>query len=224
MNMKDLQLEAGILKRIRRDSRINDALIDVKVNNGFVVISGVVSTYKKKLAVQLKVKQIQGVLTVDNQIEVHYHREYGNPPSDRIKKTVESILSAASDIDESKISIDLDAGALTLKGSVTWFWQLHRIEELVSNIIGVIDIKNELSVVPSERISDEIIAREISKELEHAERIDPSQILIEVKHGTVILSGSLRSHTAEQEVYDAAIQQAGVTKIVNNIAIVPPKT
>lgn len=224
MKTKDQRTQTEILRRIRRDSRINDALIDVKVNKGLVVLTGVVSTYKKKLAVQLKAKRTHGVLTVDNQIEVHYQQEYGNPPDHVIKKTAESILSAASDIDESKIGIDLEAGVLTLKGSVTCYWQLHRIEELVSNIIGVVDVKNELNVVHSERISDEKIAREITKELEHADHINPSQILIEVKHGTVILSGTLRSYAAEQEAYDATIQQSGVTKIVKNITITTPKT
>jgi len=224
MKTKDQPLETNILNRIRRDSRINDAMIKVKVNNGLVVLTGIVSTYKKKLAVQLKVKQTHGVLSVENQIEVHYHREFGNPPDDMIKKTAASILAAASDIDESKIDLVLEAGVLTLRGSVTWYWQLHRVDELVSNIIGVIDVKNELTVVPSEKISDEIIALEITKELEHADHIDPSQILIEVKHGTVILSGTLRTYAAEQEAYDATIQQAGVTKIVNNITIATPKT
>jgi len=224
MKTKDQPLETNILNRIRRDSRINDAMIKVKVNNGLVVLTGIVSTYKKKLAVQLKANQTHGVLSVDNQIEVHYHREFGNPPDDMIKKTAASILAAASDIDDSKINLVLEAGVLTLRGSVTWYWQLHRVEELVSNIIGVIDVKNELTVVPSEKISDEIIALEITKELEHADHIDPSQILIEVKHGTVILSGTLRTYAAEQEAYDATIQQAGVTKIVNNITIATPKT
>ena len=223
MKTKDQPLETNILNRIRRDSRINDAMIKVKVNNGLVVLTGIVSTYKKKLAVQLKANQTHGVLSVDNQIEVHYHREFGNPPDDMIKKTAASILAAASDIDDSKINLVLEAGVLTLRGSVTWYWQLHRVDELVSNIIGVIDVKNELTVVPSEKISDEIIALEITKELEHADHIDPSQILIEVKHGTVILSGTLRTYAAEQEAYDATIQQAGVTKIVKNITIATPK-
>ncbi len=115
-------------------------------------------------------------------------------------------------------------GVLTLKGSVIWYWQLHRIEELVSNIIGIIDVKNELTVVPSERISDQIIAMEITKELEHADLIDQIQILIEVKNGTVILSGTLRSYAAEQEADEATTQQSGVTQIINNIAITSPKT
>lgn len=51
MKTKDQRTQTEILRRIRRDSRINDALIDVKVNKGLVVLTGVVSTYKKKLAV-----------------------------------------------------------------------------------------------------------------------------------------------------------------------------
>ncbi len=106
MKTKDQQIETDILKRICRDSRINDALIDVKVNNGLVVLTGVVPTYKKKLAIQVKAKQTHGILSVDNRIDVHYHREYGNPSNEMIKKTAESILSDASDVDESKITLE----------------------------------------------------------------------------------------------------------------------
>ena len=96
---KAIEIETNILNRIRRDSRINDAINKVKVNNGLVVLTGIVSTFKKKLAAQLKAKKTHGVLSVGNQIEVHYHRKFENPPIHMIKKTAVSILAAASNID-----------------------------------------------------------------------------------------------------------------------------
>ena len=196
-------------------------MVDVKVNNGHAVLTGNVPTYKKKLAIQLKAKKTRGVVSVDNRMDVHYHNEFGTLPPEMIKKTAESVLSANSDIDETRINVDLIDGVLTLTGSVTWFWQLHRVEELMSNIIGIVDVFNELAVVPSKKIGDEIIAREILEELEHADHVAPDQILVEVKNGRVILSGSVGTYLAEQEAYEAAIQQAGVTRVVNNISIAP---
>ena len=180
-----------------------------------------VSTFRKKLALQLKVKQTRDVKSVENRIHVHYSEAYGNLPDAVVQETAESILSANPDIDASKIKLELNAGVLTVKGSVTWFWQLHRVEDLVSNIIGVVEVKNELTVVPSQKISDEIIAREIAEELDQADHVDPGNILVEVKNGSVILSGSVSTYLAEQEAYEAAIQQAGVTQVVNNITIAP---
>jgi osmotically-inducible protein OsmY len=180
-----------------------------------------VSTFRKKLAIQLKAKRTRGVTSVENRMEVLYAGEYGNPSDEMIQNTAESILTANPDIDASKILVAVNTGVLTLKGSVTWFWQLHRVEDLVSNIIGVVEVENELAVVPSERISDEIIAHEINQELEQAEHADPGKILVEVKNGSVILSGSVRTYLAEQEAHEAAIQQAGVTQVDNNITIAP---
>lgn len=221
MENDNSKLESAIIKRIHRDSRINDAMVEVRVRHGHVLLTGIVPTYKKKLAIQLKAKRTRGVTSVENRMEVLYAGEYGNPSDEMIKNTAESVLTANPDIDASKIFVAVNTGVLTLKGSVTWFWQLHRVEDLISNIIGVVDVKNELTVVPSEKISDEIIAREIVAELEQADHADPGKILVEVKNGSVILSGSVRTYLAEQEAYEAAIQQAGVTLVVNNIGIAP---
>jgi len=217
----DRKLESDITKRILRDSRINDAMVEVGVRDGHVLLTGMVSTFRKKLAIQLKAKRTRGVMSVENRMEVLYAGEYGNSSDEMIQNTAESILSANPDIDASKILVAVNTGVLTLKGSVTWFWQLHRVEDLVSNILGVVEVENELAVVPSERISDEIIAQEINQELEQAEHADPGKILVEVKNGSVILSGSVRTYLAEQEAYEAAIQQAGVTQVDNNITIAP---
>ncbi|MEJ2157502.1 MAG: BON domain-containing protein [Desulfobacteraceae bacterium] len=219
MTINDHTIKTDILKRIRRDTRINDAMIDVSVSMGHAVLSGVVSSYRKKLAVQLKVKQTRGVISVDNRLEVFYSQEVSNPPDQQIKKTVETILKAHPDIDHTKVEIEITAGKVTLTGSVKGFWQLHTIEELVANVIGVIDLKNELTVVPTEEVNDEAIAQDIMEELKGSTLIDQSQILVEVANGTVILSGTVNNYGAEKEAYEAAMQQNGVKRVTNNISV-----
>ena len=81
------------------------------------------------------------------------------------------------------------------------------------------DLKNELTVVPSEKFSDELIARGIVEELEICDEIDPSQVLVEVENGTVILSGTVKSYTAVMKAYEATIQQPGVKHVENNLSI-----
>jgi osmotically-inducible protein OsmY len=217
--MDDQKIKADILMRIRRDSRINDATVDVRVRKGHVELTGMVPSYKKKLALQLKTKKTRGVASVDNRVQVFYPNEIGNPPPAAIKETAMTILMASSDIDGSRIEIEMDAGVMRLKGSVTWFWQLQRVEEMVSNIIGVMEVKNEMTVVPSEDISDEKISRDIVAELEESDNIDLSQLVVEVENGTVILSGSVSNYAAESEAYEATIQQPGVTQVINNMVV-----
>jgi osmotically-inducible protein OsmY len=43
--------------------------------------------------------------------------------------------------------------------------------------------------------------------------------LVEVHNGAVTLSGLVKTFAAENEVYEAAIQQPGVTLVLNNIAL-----
>lgn len=219
MTLNDQKIKADILMRIRRDSRINDAMIDAEVRNGLVNLIGTVSSYAKKLAVQLKVKQTRGVISVDNQLKVFYPHTYGLPLPEEIRKTAETILAADPDIDETKIDIHLDSGTVTLKGSVKFFWMLPRVEEIISNIIGVLDLKNELAVVPTEKVDDEIIAAQIMEELVNSETVDQSQVLVEVEDGAVILSGTVKNYAARDEVYNAVMYKPGIKSITNNIAV-----
>ena len=221
MTRDDRKIRSDIIRRIHRDARISGALVDVDVVGGVAVLTGTVSTYKKKLALQLKAKQTRGVVSVDNRIEVVYANEFGNPPQTAILETAKHLLAIDADLDESAILVDINDGVATLKGSVKWFWQLRRVEELIGNIIGVIDLKNELTVVPSESIHDEIIASDIMDELKSLDHIEPDRILVEVENGAVTLSGSVDTYADENAVYEAAMQQPGATRVTNNVTVMP---
>jgi osmotically-inducible protein OsmY len=217
--MNDQDIKAEILMRIRRDSRISDGNVDVRVTNGLVQLIGSVRSYRKKLALQIKAKKTRGVISVDNRLSVVYPQELGNPSPSAIKQTAETVLVSNADIDVSKITVELESGVIILKGTVQFFWQLPLAEELVANIIGVNDVRNELTVVPSGDFSDETIASDIMAELAYSDQIDPDQILVEVNDGTVILSGTVKRYTAEREIYEAAIQQPGVRKVINDLVV-----
>lgn len=217
--MDDKKIKADLLMRIRRDSRINEATIDVNVNNGLVILRGKVTSFKKKLALQVKAKKTRGVISVENRVKVVYPYEHGNPPVGIIKETAENVLQANSDIDKTKIQVSVDSGIVTLRGTVQWYWQLQRAEELLANIIGVVDISNELIVVPSENITDEKIAEQIVDELADSDLVNLGQLLIKVEKGIVFLSGTVKGYAAESEVYDATIQQPGVKQVQNNILV-----
>jgi osmotically-inducible protein OsmY len=156
---------------------------------------------------------------VENRVKVVYPYEHGNPPVGIIKETAENVLQANSDIDKTKIQVSVDSGIVTLRGTVQWYWQLQRAEELLANIIGVVDISNELIVVPSENITDEKIAEQIVDELADSDLVNLDQLLIKVEKGIVFLSGTVKGYAAESEVYDATIQQPGVKQVQNNILV-----
>ena len=82
-------------------------------------------------------------------------------PSDEVLKgNVESVLAWNSDIDAVDITTEVFSGHVTLKGTVDQLWKKLRAEELISNIVGVLDVTNELAIVPTEDIVDETIARD----------------------------------------------------------------
>ncbi len=66
---------------------------------------------------------------------------------------------------DSKIQISVDAGIVTIKGTVAWYWQRDKAEELVSDLSGMLGVKNKVAVVPTEKVVDETIAKDIVEEL-----------------------------------------------------------
>ena len=103
------------------------------------------------------------------------------------------------------------------KPSVTW--RTFPLEELISNIIGVVDVIDELAVVPTENISDEVIAARILEELSDSGIVDPGQVLVEVEDGAVILSGMVKNYAVYNEVCNSARHMSGIRSITNNIAV-----
>lgn len=71
--------------------------------------------------------------------------------------------------------------------------------------------------------SGEAITTNDQSILESSGEIEPSQVLVEVENGTVILSGTVKSYAAEKEAYEATIQQPGVKNAVNNLSVAIPK-
>jgi osmotically-inducible protein OsmY len=86
--------------------------------------------------------------------------------------------------------------------------------------VGVVDIINELAVVPTESLEDKIIAHKIIRSYERNPQIDPNEITLEVKNGAVKLEGTVPSRTAMQSAIYRAKFAPGVKAILNSPKIV----
>jgi|GEM_PF-3442813 len=137
-----------------------------------------------------------------------------------IKAEIKNRIWKASNINGSKIDVNFDSGTTTLKGSVKGHRQRHIAEDQVSKLEGVLDVKNELAVIPTEKITDEIIAQNIMDDLSQKYNLEPSFLLIEVVDGVVTLTGTTPDLAAKVYVNVATIQTAGVIKVIDNVNVV----
>jgi osmotically-inducible protein OsmY len=213
----DEQIKTDIVNSLSSDIRIDAADVGVKVNEGVVTLTGTVPSYNAKLAAYEKARETRNTISVDNQLSVVYSSNVVKPSDDELESNAKNVLSWNLDIDKSKVEVSSDSGIVKLKGTVNWYSHRHKAEELVSSLIGVFDVKNELAVVPTEMVADELIAKNIMEELGLSSYFEASIVLVEVADGAVTLTGMVRNHAAKNHAYNVAAHTAGVVEIVNNI-------
>lgn len=204
-----------IKKRIREqlywDARVDALNIRVDVNDGIAKLSGEVPNQQAKRSAAHNAYTVRGVRSVENNLKVKYRGVVLN--DDDIAHGIKNSLMWDSDLDALKIGVQVEAGVVTLKGSVDAYWKKYWAENYAGNISGVLDVKNELTIVPTEKVSDEVLAKEIMGALKRNMFTEPGDIDISVSNGVVKLSGTVKSWFIKNQAIGAASYTHGVKDV-----------
>jgi osmotically-inducible protein OsmY len=218
--MRDDELiKQSVTYELARDTRIDASKIEVTVDNGRVTLSGTAPTYLGKSAVTEDALAILGVTEVDNLIVVTYPATVTVPTDAEIRDNVISKLAGNPDIDVIDLDVTVNAGVVTLKGTVDAYWKRTFVEDLVSFEAGVLLIENHVAVVPTDDVLDKIIAEDIVASLEERTIVDADDIEVSVSDGVVELTGAVPNWAARQAAVNAALYTAGVKMVNNNLVI-----
>ena len=115
-------LEALVKTHLAWDNRIIDTDIEVEVKNSIAKLSGTVPTYLEKKLAEEDALSLQGILNVDNKLEVA--RSKYTLLSDReIKNAIENSLLWNTNIDSRNIEVSVNIGIVTLEGFVDAYWK-----------------------------------------------------------------------------------------------------
>lgn len=215
----DERIKKQVIDQLYWDGRVNAADIKVKVVGGNVTLEGTVPSLRNVMAAHDDVMVIPEVVSIQNNLEVVYP-EPEMPSDSQLSADIMDILQWDPDINEEKIEVIVDNGIVTLKGSVDAYWKKNLVEDHVMDLYGVISLDNKLTVVPTEKQSDEDIASEIMKALERNSMIDEREVDVKVSDGIVALEGTVPNLSARNEATNAALYTPGVVGYNNSNLIV----
>lgn len=215
----DEMIKKQVVDRLATDSRVDASDVKVEVHDGKVELSGKVLTYSDKNLASDIAWFVNGVIGVGNSLDVELSSTIPVPTDIQIKESIENLLKWNSKVEESKVSVDVSAGIVTLEGSVPNYWQKLEAEDDASRATGVIDIVNKLAVVPTEKISDELIGERVMDRIEQAAPLRVDDVDVRVSDGAVTLNGELPSYNDWSSVYDTTKNTIGVTDVKDNIMI-----
>ncbi|NLF32551.1 MAG: BON domain-containing protein [Planctomycetes bacterium] len=216
----DQEIKKDIVDHLVWDDHVDAEDVTVTVDGGRVVLTGQVPSSPVRRAAEAGARAIRGVREVDNRLTVA-RTGAGRPRDADIADSACSALRWSSDVDAVNIAVRVDDGVVTLSGSVESYWQRTLAEELVGHLGGVVDVVNELAVVPTETVRDRTIADAIEHALERSADLDAEDVTVKVADGIVTLSGSVPTWAAYRSADEAAAYTIGVKGIVNNLVVMP---
>jgi len=147
-----------------------------------------------------------------------------------ITARVESKFLANKHLSPLNIDTTTTGGVVTLTGSVRYEAQKQMAEELARGVPGVVDVRNELLVVPetyterdkrgfSQRLRDRGITMNVRAVLLRDGETKGLKIGVETVNGVVTLTGIANSEEQKAKIGQSAAHASGVVQIFNNLTV-----
>lgn len=227
-NRPDSEVKPEIENRLRWDVWVDDGLIDVAVHDGHVTLTGTVGSAAERRRA-MSDAWVSGVRSVDvSGLEVEWwasdtelrRKKYAPRTDAEIERAVEDAALYDPRVASFNIEPDVQAGWITLRGTVDNLKAKRAAESVARNTVGVIGVTNRLKVRPVEQRSDVVVADEIEDALLANPTTDAYEILVSVNDGRATISGTVDSAYEKALAESVASGVKGVTE-VRNLLVTP---
>ena len=130
-----------------------------------------------------------------------------------------------SRVDETEVGVEVDAGVVTLTGTVTSWAKRLAAQEASRRVIGVLDVANDIKVkVPGAHArTDTEIAQAVRRALEWDVYVPDEKISSTVADGWVTLEGAVDSWSQRADAERAVRNLTGVKAVINKITVTAAK-
>jgi osmotically-inducible protein OsmY len=125
------------------------------------------------------------------------------------------------DLEAADIRVEVDAGVVTLQGTVDSYWQRWAAEQAVRGVPGVRAVVNAVEVNERDQIDDTELAKAVTAALERNPLVPHDQITVSIREGWVTLEGEVEWGVAREEAEETARKVSRVVGVTNLIAVKP---
>jgi len=229
----DNQIQAEVKSILKWDSRLDDKLIKVSVENGVVRLSGSVgSAHDKTLAKELAhtngVKEVMArKLKIHPELRSDMVRTAmpGNVSKDEIKTAMHRAFSNDPRVPDKSISVEINNKTATLTGSVKNLDEKLSAGQDALNTIDIEKVKNDIDVqnvvvvkahVPT---TDKAIAKRIREKIIRDPYTEIDEVNVKVNSGIASISGTVDSKFEKQHIENILSDVKGVIAINDNLKI-----
>lgn len=140
----DTEIAHAALNALKWDTEVPDEKLKVKVDEGWVWLTGTLEWQYQKAAAERAVRYLAGVKGVTNSITIK-PRE---PSPSEIAQRIKAAMRRTAEVDADKIHVDAKNGKITLRGSVRSWAERQDAERAAWAAPGVTAVEDQITVAP----------------------------------------------------------------------------
>lgn len=193
----DKDISRAIERNLSMDCAVSPHFIDINIKNGKVTLSGSVDNLIARDRAAKIAQSLKGVSSVVNNIVV---RPVERSDSE-IKQDVDNVLNWDPATAAYKLDTQVKDGVVTMSGEAGSWAEKELSEQVIKNVKGIKDIKNNVEIKYAQSRSDKEIQADIEAHIKSNPYVNREAIDIEVKDGQVFLSGSVDSLAEKSQAY-----------------------
>jgi len=137
----DVDIAKAAVDALKWNVMVPSDKVTVKVRNGWVTLTGDVNWDYQRRAAERAVRNLPGVVGITNSITIRPRVE----PKE-LKKSIEETFKREAALDAEHISVEVDGGEVTLRGSVKSWVERREAEKAAWAAPGVTAVHNHITV------------------------------------------------------------------------------
>jgi osmotically-inducible protein OsmY len=212
----DNALVGDVTDELFWDPKIDSASIAVSAKDGRVRLEGTVGSLREKHEAKKAAERVVGVISVDNELQVKRMSDQRRADAD-IRADVLQALRLDSLV-PSTVGAKVDDGFVTLTGTAEWQYQRNEAERCASNIVGALDVLDEIELQHPEPSAEDVKAS-IKHAFKRNAAIDAGNLHVSTSNGSVTIKGTVGSWAEHDEALDAAWAAPGVTTVNDEVTV-----
>jgi osmotically-inducible protein OsmY len=138
----DEEITAAVLNAFKWDVLVPEDRIKVHVENGCVILKGIVDHKYEQIAVENAIRNLAGIKKITN----HVKFKAQVVPSD-VKTRIESAMRRAAELDAHSIQVDVLGSKVVLRGRVRSWAERNEAKRAAWSAPGVTDVEDKMGLV-----------------------------------------------------------------------------
>jgi osmotically-inducible protein OsmY len=223
----DMALQQEIESALRWDVLVDDALVDVTVEDAVAMLAGTVGSSSERTEA-IADAWVTGIAEVDAEnLEVaswarddrFRKQKYVTRENVEVEEAVRDALVGDPRVMLFDITVDVEGGVATLRGIVDNLKAKRAAAQDASNTVGVWRVKNEIVVRPPEPVVDAQLEADVEAALLRDPYVSEHEISVDATGGLVELSGIVDSYFEKSQAEDITSRIVGVVSVDNNLVV-----